>query len=72
MPGDQRKMDPLPDCGEQTYKGSGRLANKVALVTGADSVIGRAGGRHRLLRAGFASTMWPWTDLNAIDRIDHD
>ncbi len=42
VPGEQRKMDPTPDCGEQTYKGSGRLANKIALVTGADSGIGRA------------------------------
>jgi len=42
VPGAQRKMDPMPDCGEQTYKGSGRLANKVALITGADSGIGRA------------------------------
>ena len=42
VPGEQRKMDPTPDCGEQTYKGSGRLANKIALITGADSGIGRA------------------------------
>ncbi|ROM33993.1 NAD(P)-dependent oxidoreductase [Pseudomonas poae] len=42
VPGDQGKMDPMPDCGEQTYKGSGRMANKIALVTGADSGIGRA------------------------------
>jgi len=35
-------MDPYPDCGEQSYKGSGRLANKIALITGADSGIGRA------------------------------
>ncbi|AVE03678.1 NAD(P)-dependent oxidoreductase [Pseudomonas palleroniana] len=42
VPGEQHKMDPMPDCGEQTYKGSGRLANKVALITGADSGIGRA------------------------------
>ena len=42
VPGDQRRMDPQPDCGEQTYKGSGRLANKIALITGADSGIGRA------------------------------
>ncbi len=31
-----RKMDPYPDCGEQSYKGSGRLANKIALITGAE------------------------------------
>ena len=42
VPGTQKKMDPYPDCGEQSYKGSGRLANKIALITGADSGIGRA------------------------------
>jgi len=42
VPGSQRQMDPMPDCGEQSYKGSGRLAGKIALVTGADSGIGRA------------------------------
>jgi len=42
VPGDQYRMDPQPDCGEKTYKGSGRLANKIALITGADSGIGRA------------------------------
>src|SRR3954470_3139966 len=42
VPGKQRKMDPMPDCGESSYKGSGRLANKIALITGADSGIGRA------------------------------
>ncbi|SEI67907.1 SDR family oxidoreductase [Pseudomonas sp. NFR16] len=42
VPGDQSKMEPYPDCGENSYKGSGRLANKIALITGADSGIGRA------------------------------
>lgn len=42
VPGEQGKMDPMPDCGEQSYQGSGRLANKIALITGADSGIGRA------------------------------
>ena len=41
-PGDYRLMNPVPDHGEKTYVGSGRLAGRKALVTGADSGIGRA------------------------------
>jgi len=40
--GDGRKMDPEPDHGEKSYVGSGRLAGRKALITGADSGIGRA------------------------------
>jgi len=42
MPGLTRKMDPIPDHGEKSYKGSGRLVGKKAVITGADSGIGRA------------------------------
>lgn len=41
-PGVQAKMDPVPDCGEQSYVGSGRLKGRKALVTGGDSGIDRA------------------------------
>lgn len=42
MPGETSKMSPVPDHGEQSYKGSGKLAGLKAVITGADSGIGRA------------------------------
>jgi len=42
MPGSTRAMDPVPDHGETSYRGSGRLAGKRAIITGGDSGIGRA------------------------------
>lgn len=41
-PGMASKMNPRPDHGEQSYKGSGRLAGRRALITGGDSGMGRA------------------------------
>lgn len=38
----QSKMEPVPDCGETSYRGAGRLAGRKALITGGDSGIGRA------------------------------
>lgn len=42
MPGSTSAMDPRPDHGETTYKGSGKLNGKKAVITGGDSGIGRA------------------------------
>jgi hypothetical protein len=42
MPGLTERMEPVPDHGEDSYKGSGRLEGKKAVVTGGDSGIGRA------------------------------
>ena len=42
IPGVQTRMKPIPDCGENTYRGSGKLAGKGAIVTGGDSGIARA------------------------------
>ncbi|MGZ5242948.1 MAG: SDR family oxidoreductase [Bacteroidia bacterium] len=41
-PGDEYKMEPQPEYIRKGYKGSGKLKNKVAIVTGGDSGIGRA------------------------------
>src|SRR5271156_6859061 len=41
-PGLACEMDPPPDHGETSYKGSGRLKGRKALITGGDSGMGRA------------------------------
>ena len=41
-PGLASKMDPVPDHGEKSYRGSGRLTGRKALITGGDSGMGRA------------------------------
>jgi NAD(P)-dependent dehydrogenase (short-subunit alcohol dehydrogenase family) len=41
-PGIQSEMDPVPDCGEDSYRGSGKMTGKAAVITGGDSGIGRA------------------------------
>ena len=42
VPGVQAQMKPIPDCGENSYRGSGKLTGKKAIITGGDSGIGRA------------------------------
>jgi NAD(P)-dependent dehydrogenase (short-subunit alcohol dehydrogenase family) len=42
MPGSEKKMDPQPDHGESSYKGTGKLAGRKAIITGGDSGIGKA------------------------------
>ena len=42
VPGTEAKLTPRADHGEESYKGSGKLAGKAAIITGGDSGIGRA------------------------------
>jgi len=42
VPGTQAPMTPVPDCGEDSYRGSGKMKGKSAVITGGDSGIGRA------------------------------
>ena len=42
VPGVEADMQPKADHGEQSYRGSGKLAGRKALITGGDSGIGRA------------------------------
>ncbi len=41
-PGLEQKLEPIPDLGEHSYRGTGRLEGRKAIVTGADSGIGAA------------------------------
>ncbi|NLS00864.1 SDR family oxidoreductase [Rhizobium sp. P38BS-XIX] len=42
MPGRTATMQPVPDHGEESYRGSGKLSGKKVIITGGDSGIGRA------------------------------
>lgn len=42
MPGETEQMSLVPDQGEHSYRGSGKLSGKKAVITGADTGIGRA------------------------------
>lgn len=46
QPGDEHKMTPQPEIIRDSYKGSGKLKDKIALITGGDSGIGRSVAIH--------------------------
>ena len=46
LPGSEKAMNPQPEIIREGYKGSEKLKNKVALITGGDSGIGRSVAVH--------------------------
>ena len=70
-PGLASKMNPRPDHGEQSYVGSGRLLGRKALITGADSGIGRAAAiAYAREGADVALSYYPTEEPDAKEVVD--
>ena len=59
VPGTLSAMTPEPDCGEETYGGTGQLSVEVDVITGGDSGTGRSWSRATPAGRGTAGTSSP-------------
>jgi NAD(P)-dependent dehydrogenase (short-subunit alcohol dehydrogenase family) len=67
QPGIEAEMDPRPEYIKSTYKASGKLAGKVALVTGGDSGIGRAVSVHYAREGADIAIVYLDEDIDALE-----
>src|SRR5690606_34496001 len=67
QPGKQSKMHPEPEIIRKDYKGSDKLKNKVALITGGDSGIGRSVALHFAREGADVAIIYLEEDKDALD-----
>nr|WP_279615712.1 SDR family oxidoreductase [Pedobacter soli] len=65
QPGIEAKMDPQPEVIKENYKAAGKLENKVALITGGDSGIGRAVAVHFAAEGADVAIVYLNEDIDA-------
>lgn len=67
QPGIEAKMDPRPEVIKANYKGAGKLNDKVALITGGDSGIGRSVAVHFAREGANIAIVYLDEDVDAIE-----
>ncbi len=72
QPGREYKMTPQPEVIRESYKGSGKLKGKTALITGGDSGIGRSVAVHFAREGADVAIVYLEEDRDAEATKEHD